>query len=71
MGPSLLEEIVTKNSYLNEVSEKPLYRREPTVLSYYVSENFPTTPDRITAQAKVQGGPALLWLIISPHIIFG
>ena len=69
MGPSLLEEIVA-HSCLNEVSEKPLYRREPTVLSYYVSENFPATPDHITAQAKVQGGPVLLRLIISPHIIF-
>ena len=37
-----------RNPYLGE-----------SLLSYYVSEYFPTTPDYITAHAEVLGGPVL------------
>ena len=40
--------IFQRNPYLGE-----------SLLSYYVSEYFPTTPDYITAHAEVLGGPVL------------
>ena len=56
-------------------SEKILFQRNPYLeeglLSPYVPEYFPTTPDHITAHAEVLGRPVLcpglLHLTMSPH----